>query len=71
MPNKDDKQLPLFELDEASVANSRSKAEISSKHDTPFSKYIVYVDESGDHSLQSIDDNYPLFVLAFCNFTMR
>ncbi len=31
-----------------------------------FSDYIIYVDESGDHSLTSIDENYPLFVLAFC-----
>lgn len=29
------------------------------------------MDESGDHSLQSIDDNYPLFVLAFCVFHKR
>ena len=34
----------------------------------PFSKYIIYVDESGDHSLRSIDENYPIFVLAFCIF---
>lgn len=33
-----------------------------------FSKYIVYVDESGDHSLQTIDEEYPVFVLAFCVF---
>lgn len=33
-----------------------------------FSDYIVYVDESGDHSLISIDQNYPYFVLAFCIF---
>lgn len=32
------------------------------------SDYIVYVDESGDHSLVSIDPNYPVFVLAFCIF---
>lgn len=31
-----------------------------------FSDYIVYVDESGDHSLTSVDPNYPVFVLAFC-----
>lgn len=36
-----------------------------------FSKYIVYVDESGDHSLQSIDENYPVSVLAFCVFHKR
>lgn len=32
------------------------------------SDYIVYVDESGDHSLTSIDANYPVFVLSFCIF---
>ena len=33
-----------------------------------FSDYIVYVDESGDHGLKTIDINYPIFVLAFCIF---
>ncbi len=33
-----------------------------------FSKFIVYVDESGDHSLASIDKDYPIFVLAFSIF---
>lgn len=33
-----------------------------------FSDYIVYVDESGDHGLVNIDDNYPVFVLVFCIF---
>ncbi|MDO4697930.1 MAG: DUF3800 domain-containing protein [Pasteurellaceae bacterium] len=33
-----------------------------------YSDFMVYVDESGDHSLQSIDPNYPIFVLAFCIF---
>lgn len=33
-----------------------------------FSHYVVYVDESGDHSLESIDPQYPVFVLAFCVF---
>jgi Protein of unknown function (DUF3800) len=28
--------------------------------------YVVFVDESGDHGLDSIDPNYPVFVLAFC-----
>ncbi len=36
-----------------------------------FSDYIVYVDESGDHGLQTLDPNYPLFVLAFCIFHKR
>lgn len=33
-----------------------------------FSKYIVYVDESGDHILHGNDTEYPIFVLAFCVF---
>lgn len=33
---------------------------------TPYSEYIVYVDESGDHSIVSINPRYPLFVLSFC-----
>lgn len=37
----------------------------------PFSDYIVYVDESGDHGLDNVDPNYPMFVLAFCVFHKR
>lgn len=33
-----------------------------------YSDYIIYVDESGDHSLVSINPEYPLFVLSFCLF---
>ena len=33
-----------------------------------YSDYIIYVDESGDHSLTSVDKDYPMFVLAFCIF---
>ncbi len=36
-----------------------------------FSDYIIYVDESGDHGLQTLDPNYPVFVLAFCIFHKR
>jgi hypothetical protein len=35
----------------------------------PFSDYIVYVDESGDHGLQNMEATYPMFVLAFCFFS--
>jgi hypothetical protein len=31
-----------------------------------FSDYIVFVDESGDHSLTSIDPEFPVFALSFC-----
>ncbi|MBS0614959.1 MAG: DUF3800 domain-containing protein [Verrucomicrobia bacterium] len=33
-----------------------------------YSDYIVYVDESGDHSLTFIDQGYPVFALSFCIF---
>lgn len=33
------------------------------------SEHIVYVDESGDHSLTSVNPEYPVFVLAFCVFS--
>ena len=36
-----------------------------------FSNFVVYVDESGDHGLESVDTNYPVFVLAFCVFHKR
>lgn len=35
---------------------------------SPFSDWIVYVDESGDHGLSSIDPTYPIFVLVFVLF---
>ena len=33
-----------------------------------FGDYIIYVDESGDHSLEKINPRYPIFSLAFCIF---
>lgn len=71
----DDKQLPLFEIDtseeskwtESSIPESLPGEE----GESPFSNYIVYVDESGDHAMQTIDGQYPLFVLAFCVFHKR
>ena len=33
-----------------------------------YSDYIIYVDESGDHSLGNINPYYPIFVLSFCIF---
>lgn len=35
---------------------------------TFFGDYIIYVDESGDHDLKSINPRHPIFVLAFCLF---
>ena len=36
-----------------------------------YSDFIVYVDESGDHGMATLDPNYPVFVLAFCVFYKR
>ena len=33
-----------------------------------YSDYIVYVDESGDHGLITVDPQYPIFTLACCIF---
>jgi hypothetical protein len=30
--------------------------------------FIIYVDESGDHGIETIDQDYPIFVLSFCCF---
>lgn len=55
------KQLSLFQASD----------EAQGKPTRKFSDYIVYVDESGDHSLASIDEKYPVFVLALCVFHKR
>jgi hypothetical protein len=34
-------------------------------------EYIFYADESGDHSLTSVDKAYPIFVLSICGFRKR
>lgn len=36
-----------------------------------FSDYIVFVDETGDHGMASVNQDFPLFGLAFCVFTKR
>ncbi|MBF0168555.1 MAG: DUF3800 domain-containing protein [Alphaproteobacteria bacterium] len=33
-----------------------------------YSDFIIYVDESGDHSLEAIDRDFPVFVLDLCIF---
>ncbi|MFA5630111.1 MAG: DUF3800 domain-containing protein [Porticoccaceae bacterium] len=73
-PVEEEQQLPLFSLDIGTVQleSGEKIAGVSEQAvESPFSKYIVYVDESGDHSLQSIDGQYPVFVLAFCVFHKR
>jgi hypothetical protein len=76
MSAPDNQQLPLFELDTSDPGFAKSDTIRRDRGaqdlpESPYSKYIIYVDESGDHSLQSIDEKYPLFVLAFCVFHKR
>lgn len=78
MTTPDDQQLPLFDLEVVPPSVQAMPDAGSSLHPTsavmpesPYSKYIVYVDESGDHGMQTIDEQYPLFVLAFCVFHKR
>lgn len=59
---------PLSEPTEAATADQEDSGVSSC---TRFSDYIVYVDESGDHSLAKIDPLYPVFVLALCVFHKR
>jgi hypothetical protein len=60
-------QFSLFEI-EAEKPGSEDKPAIPGGK---FSDFIVYVDESGDHGMQALDPNYPMFVLAFCVFHKR
>lgn len=68
MDNQQD--LPLFR-DTPQELVSTGAPKPADKSDRPFGKHIVYVDESGDHSMTSIDKDYPIFVLAFCIFHKR
>ena len=60
-------QFSLFENEESIQLPNLTESVV----DSPYSSYIVYVDESGDHALQTIDPQYPVFVLAFCVFHKR
>ena len=72
MNRTDAGQLPLFGNEsEKRLRSPASPPKSEAATESPFSKYIVYVDESGDHGMQTIDPQYPLFVLAFCVFHKR
>ena len=60
-------QYPLFQSAELIPLEQMPSGSVNSR----FSDYVVYVDESGDHSLASIDAEYPVFVLALCVFHKR
>lgn len=38
---------------------------------SPYSDYVIYVDESGDHSLGTLNPEFPVFVLAFVLFAKQ
>lgn len=57
-------QLPLFGDKDIACDEAAESTPPAGR----FSNFIVYVDESGDHGMQTVDSNYPIFVLAFCVF---
>ncbi|CAJ0732922.1 DUF3800 domain-containing protein [Ralstonia pickettii] len=62
-------QFSLFEAEPPAAAEEGVGA--ANPPQGRFSNFVVYVDESGDHGLQTLDPNYPVFVLAFCVFYKR
>lgn len=71
-----DPQFGLFDREGQSdpAPEATAAADEVSSSSVPHGKYsnfIVYVDESGDPWMESLDPNYPLFVLAFCTFYKR
>lgn len=67
MPSQND-QYELFEFAPEATAALQSPPWAQKNR---FGDWIVYVDESGDHSLVNVDSKYPVFVLAFCVFNKR
>ncbi|WP_018151176.1 DUF3800 domain-containing protein [Leeia oryzae] len=65
-------QYSLFEtVEDEMPIDAVGSTSVPSEEARRFSDFIVYVDESGDHSLASIDADYPVFVLALCVFHKR
>ncbi|MDY0748969.1 DUF3800 domain-containing protein [Paucibacter sp. R3-3] len=62
-----DPQLGLFDT----LSTAQAEVAAAMPPAGKFSNFVVYVDESGDHGMQNLDPNYPLFVLAFCVFYKR
>lgn len=56
--------LPLPRIPDAPVAEPPRLSAPTNQ----YSNYVVYVDESGDHGLEALDESYPVFVLSFCVF---
>lgn len=66
-PSSEAEQFSLFSNEDANAV------EVAASKPPPgrFSNFVVYVDESGDHGMQTVDPNYPVFVLSFCVFYKR
>jgi hypothetical protein len=60
-----------FSLFDAAQNAAEEEQKSSIRPEGEQSNFIVYVDESGDHGMQTVDQNYPIFVLAFCVFYKR
>ncbi|CAN7546755.1 DUF3800 domain-containing protein [Trinickia sp. LjRoot230] len=60
-------QFSLFEMEAPPTDGAADDPSAVGK----YSNFVVYVDESGDHGMQTLDANYPVFVLAFCVFYKR
>lgn len=58
-------QFSLFDAPENATEEER-KSGVRPSGDQ--SNFIVYVDESGDHGMQTVDPNYPIFVLPSVYF---
>lgn len=64
MTGSEASQFPLFPEGERPASDSS----LPRRGGRPYSDFVVYVDESGDHSLESVAPEFPVFVLAFCVF---
>jgi hypothetical protein len=60
-------QFSLFDSETAAGEGAASATAPKGK----YSNFVVYVDESGDHGMVSLDPKYPIFVLSFCVFYKR
>lgn len=67
LPTQDQSQFSLFESEQSVPIGAVPATPPKGK----YSNFVVYVDESGDHGMQSLDPNYPVFVLSFCVFYKR
>lgn len=62
------RQFSLFDVEQPAPPSATAGATAPVGR---YSNFVVYVDESGDHGMQTLDPNYPVFVLAFCVFYKR